>query len=76
MNTDIEKNANVQLLVDGKAVYTQSGVDKNSKTLLTTSVSIKENETKELALRITDSKNGDWTRTTIISYNNDEYTFE
>lgn len=76
VNTDIEKNANVQLLVDGKAVYTQSGVDKNSKTLLTTSVSIKENETKELALRITDSKNGDWTRTTTISYNNDEYTFE
>ena len=75
-NSSINKTVSVQLLVDGKEIFTQSGVDKNSKNPLTTNISIKENETKELSLKITDSSNGVWTRTATISYNSSEYTFK
>lgn len=75
-NSNINKTVSVQLLVDGKEIFTQSGVDKNSKNPLTTNISIKENETKELSLKITDSSNGVWTRTATISYNSSEYTFK
>ena len=76
VDTDIAKTVNVQILIDGNSIFTRSNIDKNSKTLLDTTISVKENETKEVKLKITDSKNGVWEDTTTISYNNDEYTFE
>lgn len=76
VDTDIAKTVNVQILIDGNSIFTRSNIDKNSKTLLDTTISVKENETKEVKLKITDSKNGVWEDTATISYNNDEYTFE
>ena len=67
---DSDKKVKVELTVDGKSVFTKSGVDKNSGNLSTT---IKGKGTAKLQVKIND---GEETRTYDFNFNEESsYTF-
>ena len=69
-----DKTADVELLVDGKSVYSSTGVDKN-KTDVSTTITGKGSVSVQVI--ITDRSGGNWTRTQTINLNNtNKFTFQ
>ena len=67
--TTIAKTVSIVLKSGNTTLYSDSGVDKNTKNK---SATINGKGSMDLTLTITDSKGGSWTRTKTVNFNNDK----
>ena len=65
--TTTNNRANIEITVDGKTVYTDSNVDKNTTNK---TASIQGKGSVEVKVTITDSNGGNWSRTQTVNFNN------
>ena len=65
--TPTNNRANIEITVDGKTVYTDSNVDKNTTNK---TASIQGKGSVEVKVTITDSNGGNWSRTQTVNFNN------